>query len=53
MNLNDWQQCENCIGIKFLNGMNDTTKTWQGTKVKTYSQLMEYIHNLAVFGVQK
>jgi 5'(3')-deoxyribonucleotidase len=52
-NLNDWQQCENCIGIKFLNGINDTTKSWEGKRAKTYLQLMEYIHNFAVFGIKE
>ena len=41
-NLEDWEENEGeviSIGIKFLNGMNDTTKTWQGAKVKTFKQL--------------
>jgi 5'(3')-deoxyribonucleotidase len=50
INLNDWQQCENCIGIKFLNGMNDTTKSWQGERVKTFKQLEEIIQRLAMYG---
>ena len=49
-NLNDWQQCENCIGIKFLNGINDTTKTWQGERVKTFGQLETILQKLAMYG---
>jgi 5'(3')-deoxyribonucleotidase len=50
--LKDWQQCENCIGIKFLNGMNDTTKNWQGLKIKTFGQLEEIIRTLAMYGIK-
>lgn len=52
LNLEQWANIESCVSIKFLNGMNDTTKSWQGIKIKTFSQLMEHIHNLAVFGVK-
>lgn len=50
-NLNDWEQCDNCVGVKFINGINDTTKTWQGVKVKTFSQLEEIIQKLAMYGI--
>ena len=50
-NLKDWQQCVNCIGIKFLNGMNDTTKSWQGAKIKTFKQLEQILQELAMYGI--
>ena len=54
MNLELWQaESENCIGIKFLNGINDTTKSWQGLKIKTFMQLEEIIKNIAMYGKQK
>lgn len=53
-NLEDWEENEgevNSVGIKFLNGMNDTTKNWKGYKVKTFKQLMEILQELAIYGV--
>ena len=50
LNLEQWETDNNYIGIKFLNGMNDTTKTWKGGKVKTFKQLEEIIQKLAMYG---
>ena len=50
-NLELWQRDNPlCMGIKFLNGINDTTKSWQGEKVKTFKQLEEIIQRLAMYG---
>lgn len=49
-NLEDWKKHKTCVGIKFLNGMNDTTKNWIGYKVKTFGQLEEIIRSLAIYG---
>jgi len=55
LNLEQWEYNENAninmVGIKFLNGLNDTTKTWQGQKVKTFKQLEQIIQKLAMYGV--
>ena len=51
LNLDIWEKTDNCIGVKFLNGINDTTKTWQGAKVKTFKQLEEIIQQLAMYGI--
>lgn len=51
LNLDIWEKTDNCIGIKFLNGINDTTKTWQGARVKTFKQLEEIIQQLAMYGI--
>ena len=52
-NLVEWSNGgENMIGIKFLNGINDTTKTWQGAKVKGFSKLEEIIQKLAMYGIK-
>jgi 5'(3')-deoxyribonucleotidase len=51
LNLEQWQaQSMLCMGVKFINGINDTTKTWQGAKVKTFKQLEEIIQKLAMYG---
>lgn len=50
LNLVEWEKSENMVGVKFLNGMNDTTKSWQGAKVKTFKQLEEIIQKLAMYG---
>ena len=51
LNLEQWEsKGDNMVGIKFLNGINDTTKTWQGAKVKTFKQLEEIIQKLAMYG---
>ena len=52
-NLEEWQVADNFIGIKFINGINDTTKTWQGAKVKTFKQLMAQLRDYAVYGITK
>ena len=50
-NLETWkEESPLCMGIKFLNGINDTTKTWQGERVKTFKQLEEIIQKLAMYG---
>ena len=49
-NLEDWNNNETCIGIKFLNGINDTTKSWQGEKIKTFNQLEKILQDMALFG---
>ena len=49
-NLVEWNEIESCVGVKFLNGMNDTTKTWQGIKIKTFKQLEELIQKFAMYG---
>ena len=49
-NLEDWNNHETCIGIKFLNGINDTTKSWQGEKIKTFNQLEKILQDMALFG---
>lgn len=50
-NLEDWCcKSNNMVGIKFLNGINDTTKSWQGYKVKTFNQLVEILQELAMYG---
>jgi 5'(3')-deoxyribonucleotidase len=49
-NLTEWNETESCVGVKFLNGMNDTTKTWQGAKIKTFKQLEEIIKKYAMYG---
>ena len=49
-NLEDWSNHETCIGIKFLNGINDTTKSWQGEKIKTFNQLEKILQDMALFG---
>ena len=53
LNLELWENNDhkNMIGIKFLNGMNDTTKIWQGRKVKTFNQLVKIMQELAMYGV--
>lgn len=52
LNLELWENNDhkNMIGIKFLNGMNDTTKSWQGYKIKTFKQLEKIIQKLAMYG---
>ena len=52
-NLNEWQVADNFIGFKFINGINDTTKNWQGVKIKTYKQLMTHLRDYAVYGITK
>ena len=32
-NLFEWQECDNCVGIKFLNGINATKGTWCGLQL--------------------
>jgi 5'(3')-deoxyribonucleotidase len=49
-NLEDWCCENNMVGIKFLNGINDTTKSWKGLKIKTFGQLEEIIRTLAMYG---
>lgn len=53
LNLNAWQEANlpNMLGIKYLNGINDTTKSWKGKKIKTFKQLEEIIKTLATFGI--
>ena len=52
LNLEQWQeQSLLCMGVKFINGMNDTTKTWKGAKAKTFKQLEEIIQKLAMYGI--
>ena len=51
LNLELWQAYNPlCMGIKFLNGMNDTTKSWQGERVKTFGQLETLMQKLAMYG---
>lgn len=51
LNLELWQAHNPlCMGIKFLNGINDTTKSWQGAKVKTFGQLESILRQLAIYG---
>ena len=51
LNLELWQaHSPLCMGIKFINGMNDTTKLWQGERVKTFSQLETILQKLAMYG---
>ena len=51
LNLKLWQAYNPlCMGVKFLNGMNDTTKSWQGVKVKTFGQLEIIMQKLAMYG---
>lgn len=51
LNLKQWEsKSNNMVGIKFLNGINDTTKTWDGYKIKTFNQLEEIIQKLAMYG---
>lgn len=49
-NLDEWEKYENMLGIKYLNGLNDTTKQWQGEKVKTFNGLMEILKRIAMYG---
>jgi 5'(3')-deoxyribonucleotidase len=53
LNLEQWESDDhkNMVGIKFLNGMNDTTKNWKGGKIKTFKQLEEIIQKLAMYGI--
>ena len=51
LNLKLWQAHNPlCMGVKFLNGMNDTTKSWQGVKIKTFAQLETIMQKLAMYG---
>ena len=51
LNLENWiSKDNNMVGVKFLNGMNDTTKSWKGLKIKTFGQLEEIIRTLAMYG---
>jgi 5'(3')-deoxyribonucleotidase len=50
LNLEQWETNNNCVGIKFLNGINDTTKSWQGLKIKTFGQLTELLEKFAMYG---
>lgn len=51
LNLEQWQaQGMLCMGVKFINGINDTTKSWQGARVKTFSQLETILQKLAMYG---
>lgn len=51
LNLEMWQAYNPlCMGVKFLNGMNDTTKLWQGERVKTFGQLETLMQKLAMYG---
>ena len=51
LNLEQWQaQSMLCMGVKFINGINDTTKTWQGARVKTFGQLEIILQKLAMYG---
>jgi 5'(3')-deoxyribonucleotidase len=50
-NLENWiSKSNNMVGVKFLNGINDTTKSWKGLKIKTFGQLEEIIQKLAMYG---
>ena len=52
INLEQWEsKGDNMVGVKFLNGINDTTKSWQGAKIKTFKQLEEIIQKLAMYGI--
>lgn len=51
LNLELWQAFNPlCMSVKFLNGINDNTKLWQGIKVKTFSQLEKILQKLAMYG---
>lgn len=51
LNLEMWQAHNPlCMGIKFLNGINNTTKTWKGEKIKTFGQLETILQKLAMYG---
>lgn len=50
LNLELWARELNCIGIKFLNGLNDKTKSWDGYRVKNFSTLIKVLQKVAVFG---
>ena len=51
LNLEMWQAYNPlCMSIKFLNGINNTTKTWKGEKVKTFGQLETILQRLAMYG---
>lgn len=51
LNLEQWQaQSILCMSVKFINGINNTTKTWQGARVKTFSQLETILQKLAMYG---
>lgn len=51
LNLEIWQtHSPLCMSVKFLNGINDTTKSWQGERVKTFGQLEKLMQKLAMYG---
>lgn len=51
LNLEQWQQADMlCVGVKFLNGLNDTTKQWKGMKIKTFKQLESLMQQFAMYG---
>lgn len=49
-NLEQWQNENNCVALKFINGFNDTTKTWQGKKIQNFAQLLATLEQLAMYG---
>ena len=50
-NLEQWQAKDMlCMGVKFINGINDTTKTWQGERVSNFYQLEKLLQQLAMYG---
>jgi 5'(3')-deoxyribonucleotidase len=50
-NLEQWEMSLGlCMGVKFLNGINDTTKSWHGRKVKTFKQLERLLQQCAMYG---
>ena len=51
LNLEQWEKADLlCVGIKFLNGINDTTKSWQGQKIKSFGQLEKILQQIAMYG---
>lgn len=51
LNLLRWEdENPNCMGVKFLNGINNTTKSWVGARIKTFNQLENIIQKVAMYG---
>jgi len=50
-NLEHWECDENFLGVKFVNGFNDKTKTWQGERVKNFNGLMKLLQKITIFGL--
>ena len=52
-NLEKWQEHSLlCMGVKFINGLNNGDKSWKGKKIRKFSQLEDYIKMMSMYGTE-